>query len=567
MRQQHFLMPTLREVPADAETASHRLLLRGGYIRQLAAGVYTYLPLGQRVLRNLERIIREEMDAIGAQELLMPAMQPAPLWEQSGRYAVYGPELIRLEDRHGREFALGPTHEEVVTALIRDEIQSYRKLPLLVYQIQTKFRDERRPRFGLLRGREFLMKDAYSFAADEEQLDAIYASMTQAYNRIFTRCGLRFRAVEADSGSIGGEGGSHEFMAIADIGEDRIVTCTDCGYAANVEQADTGLPQQEKRETPEPAAEKFATPGIHTIAELEQALGVSSKQLLKTLIYEADGRAVAVLVRGDRSVNEIRLQRILHAEQIELADADTVLRLTGCPIGFVGPAGLRMPLLVDREAAAVSSAIAGSGEAGYHLRHVQPGRDFPVEHVYDLRLAAEGDRCPRCEGTLRSSRGIEVGHVFKLGTRYSAKLGASFAGASGEQRPMIMGCYGIGVSRLVSVIAEQRHEETGLLWPMAVAPFQVHVIPVSVQDEEQMLGAEALYRRLRAQGIEALLDDRQERPGMKFKDADLIGAPIRIVFGRKASEGLVEYKERQEANSLEVTVEEAYERIVRLCLN
>lgn len=455
MRQSRLLLTTLRESPAEAEAASHRLLLRAGFIRQVAAGIYTYMPLGRRVLRKLEQIVREEMDRVGAQELLMPAMQPAELWKASGRYDVYGPELIRLHDRHEREFALGPTHEEVVTALAGNEIASYRKLPVTLYQIQTKFRDERRPRYGLLRGREFLMKDAYSFDADVEGLERSYRTMYEAYHRIFARCGLRFRAVEADGGAIGGEGGTHEFMALADIGEDTIAVCTCCSYAANVEK-----------------------------------------------------------------------------------------------------------VLIDRTAANTPEAAAGADESVGHYRRGQLIEDAALDHVGDLSHVVEGDPCPRCgEGKLQFTRGIEIGQVFKLGTKYSDKLGAAFLDSSGASQSMVMGCYGIGISRMLSAVVEQHHDDLGIVWPSAVAPYDVHIIPVSASDSSQMQAAQEVYDRLLAQGAEALLDDREERPGVKFKDADLIGIPIRIVIGKDAAQGRVEWIERGSRKREIVPLDEALERL------
>ncbi|MCM3270544.1 proline--tRNA ligase [Paenibacillus elgii] len=564
MRQQNLLMPTLREVPSDAEAVSHRLMLRAGLIRPLAAGVYTYLPLGRRALRKAEAIVREEMDRIGAQEVLLPAMQPAELWRESGRYDVYGPELVRLHDRHDREFALGPTHEEVVTALVRDEISSYRKLPLTVYQIQTKFRDERRPRYGLLRGREFLMKDAYSFDTDWEGLDVTYRAMYEAYHRIFTRCGLNYRAVEADAGAIGGEGETHEFMALAEIGEDTVVACGSCGYAANLEKAEAAAVQAAAVEEAAPPLERWHTPDIRTIAQLTELLGPEASRLMKTLLYVADGKPVAVVVRGADEVNELKVQRVLGTDRLELADAETVQTVTGAPAGFAGPVGLNVPLLVDREVAALSEGIAGANERDYHYRHVRPGRDFSLAHTGDFREVRIGDRCVRCGEPLTLHRGIEVGHVFKLGTKYSTALGARVTGVSGTEHDVIMGCYGIGVSRLLSAVLEQHHDEQGIVWPLSLAPFHAHIIPVAVADDTQRKLAEELYERLHALGVEALLDDREERPGVKFKDADLIGLPVRIVVGKKAGERVVEYKERQAPEAEQLTVEEAVRRLLEL---
>lgn len=560
MRQSQLLMPTLREAPSDAEAGSHRLMLRAGLIRQLAAGIYTYLPLGRRVLRKLEQIVREEMDQAGAQEVLMPAMQPAELWQQSGRYEVYGPELIRLRDRHDREFTLGPTHEEVITSLVRGEVNSYRQLPVTLYQIQTKFRDEKRPRYGLLRGREFLMKDAYSFDEDWEGLHRSYMSMYEAYNRIFTRCGLNYRAVEADAGSIGGEGGTHEFMALADIGEDTIAACNFCSYAANLEKAEyritlgadrvLGLKQKE--------LERLHTPDIKKIDQLVETLGASADAFMKTLIYVADGKPVAVIVRGDHEVNEIKVKHALAAANLELADPQTIERVTGAPAGFAGPIGLTVQILADHAVLAMESAIAGANEKDVHLAHVNPNIHLENAKAGDYRNAIAGDCCPRCgQGRLTFHRGIEVGHVFKLGTKYSDALNAKFLNASGAEQPLIMGCYGIGVSRLLSAVLEQHSDSNGIIWPKSIAPYHVHIIPVSVKDQVQMDLAQHIAARLKEAGAETLLDDRDERAGVKFKDSDLIGIPLRIVIGKHAAEGVVELKFRSEADVQKLGFKEA----------
>ncbi|RUT28426.1 proline--tRNA ligase [Paenibacillus zeisoli] len=568
MRQSRMLIPTLREAPADAETQSHRLLLRGGYIRQLASGVYTYLPLGWRVLQKAAAIVREEMNLTDAQELLMPAMQPAELWRQSGRYEVYGPELVRLEDRHGREFALGPTHEEVITSLMKDEINSYRQLPMTLYQIQTKFRDERRPRFGLLRGREFLMKDAYSFDTDWNGLDTSYWSMHAAYTRIFTRCGLDFRSVQADAGAIGGEGETHEFMALAEIGEDTIAVCPVGDYAANLEKAEYQTSYQPEhlgtrisRRANLPAPHLLATPGVHSIDELVTFTEQEAGNFIKTLIYLMDGNPVAVLVRGDHEVNEIKLKNHTGAETVQLADAATVLQVTGAEVGFAGPVGLSIPLLVDQEVGLMDTGITGANQSDYHLSGVRPGIDFALDTVLDLRNVTLGDPCPHCGSEMNLVRGIEVGHVFKLGTKYSEALGAVYSDASGQEQNLIMGCYGIGVSRILSAVAEQHHDQNGILWPASLAPYQVHIVPLSIKDETQMGLADELYEKLTSQGIEVLLDDRDERPGVKFKDSDLIGIPIRIVIGKLAKDRQVEWKERHKAEAEVLELEAALSRI------
>ncbi|WP_028545698.1 proline--tRNA ligase [Paenibacillus taiwanensis] len=569
MRQSQLLAPTLREAPADAEAISHQLLLRAGYIRQTAAGVYSYLPLGRRVLRKFEHVVREEMDLAGAQEVLLPAIQPTELWQRSGRYDLYGPELIRFHDRHKREFALGPTHEEVITTLVGGEVNSYRKLPVTMYQIQTKFRDERRPRFGLLRGREFLMKDAYSFDTDGDGLDRSYWNMYEAYRRIFTRMGLQFRAVEADPGSIGGEGGTHEFMALAAIGEDTIVSCSLCAYAANLEKAQSvtahpsedeniaDMTGEEQSMTVCPPLTRLHTPNIRTIEQLKQAFGKATYQMIKTLIYVADGQPIAVVVRGDHEVNEIKVKNTLGAVELQLADAETTSRVTGAPVGFAGPIGLSIPVLVDEAVAGIKDALMGANEADYHYDHVVPTRDFTLERIGDYRNVREGDRCPRCEGELRFSKGIEVGHIFKLGTKYSETLAATFLDAAGKEQLMVMGCYGIGISRLLSATIEQHHDENGIIWPLAIAPYQVHLVPVSAKDAEQTKLTEHLYKWLRQHHVDVLLDDRDERLGVKLKDADLIGIPLRIVVGKDAVNGLVELKERSSRDKQMVTVEEA----------
>ncbi|OWR31197.1 proline--tRNA ligase [Saccharibacillus sp. O23] len=564
MKQSQLLIPTLREAPADAEAVSHKLMLRAGLIRQLASGVYTYLPFGFRVLKKVQEIVREEMDRAGAQELLMPAMQPAELWRESGRYDVYGPELIRLKDRHDREFALGPTHEEVITSLVAGEVNSYRQLPMTLYQIQTKYRDERRPRFGLLRGREFLMKDAYSFGRSWEELDETYRAMYEAYTRIFTRVGLNFRAVQADAGAIGGEGETHEFMALADIGEDTIVVSENGTYAANLEKAEMFWERPAVSNAEIPAMTRVHTPGAHTIEQLCEFFGCEASVFVKTILYRVDGQAVAVAVRGDREVNETKVLNALGGEIIELADGADVERLTGAAVGFAGPAGLNgAKLLIDREVQAMESAIAGANETDFHVENAKPGRDFEADLVGDYRNAAEGDLSPDGSGALKFYRGIEVGHVFKLGTKYSEKLGADYLDEEGRRRTAIMGCYGIGISRILSAVVEQHYDENGIVWPEEIAPAAVHIIPASAKDEAQMKLAVELYERFRAAGIEALLDDRDERAGVKFKDADLLGLPYRIVVGREAGEGRVEFKSRSASDKETMTADQAFERIVK----
>ncbi|KGE17301.1 proline--tRNA ligase [Paenibacillus wynnii] len=563
MRQSKLLLSTLREAPAEAETMSHQLLLRAGFIRQLAAGIYTYLPLGRRVLHKIENIVREEMDVTGAQEVLMPSMQPAELWKESERYDQYGKELMKLQDRHERDFVLGPTHEEIVTALVRNEISSYRRLPLTVYQIQTKFRDERRPRSGLLRGREFLMKDAYSFDTGSEGLNQSYWTMFNAYHRVFSRCAIQFRAVHADSGTIGGEGGSHEFMALTDIGEDTIAACSTCDYAANLEQAEVRIENAKlNQEVNVQAIEKFHTPGIRTINQLVHTLDIMPEQIIKTLIYQGDGKLLAVLVRGDHEVNEIKVRKHIGATEISLADHESVQDVAGVESGFVGPIGLEITILVDTAVAEMTLGIAGAGELDYHVRNVVPGRDFPLTSVGDFRNVTEGEACPHCEeGTLKFHQGIEIGHVFKLGTRYSKKLGATYLDTTGRNQHMIMGCYGIGISRMLAAIVEQNYDEHGIVWPAAVAPYQVHILLMSGKDNDQVELAEALYKQLNQLGIETLLDERDERPGVKFKDSSLIGIPLTIVVGKDASDGQVEIIERRTNVKASIGIAEAIARI------
>ncbi|OZB97989.1 proline--tRNA ligase [Paenibacillus sp. XY044] len=568
-KQTSILIPTLREAPAEAEARSHQLLLRAGFIRQLAAGIYSYLPLGWRVLRRIESIVREEMEDAGFQELLLPAMQPAELWERSGRYGDYGAELIRLQDRHEREFVLGPTHEEVITALAAAEVNTYRKLPLRLYQIQTKFRDERRPRFGLLRGREFLMKDAYSFDRSWEDLDRTYQAARDAYRRIFTRCGLKFSMVEAEAGSIGGEGETHEFMAPAEIGEDTIVSCPACGYAANLEKAAAaaaaGERSEEEAEHQAPAIQKVATPNTRTIEEVSAFLRIPASSILKTMIYMADGEPVAAIVRGDHEVNENKLTAALGCGALELAEPQDVLKITGTPHGYAGPVGLHIPVYLDRDAVLYGGAVAGAGEAHAHVRNVVPFRDFQPAQIGDYRSVQEGDRCPNCAEALQFAKGIEVGHIFKLGTKYSSVLDAGYTDEAGREQTMIMGCYGIGISRLLSAVAEQSLGDQGMCWPLGIAPHAVHLIPVSTQDPDQAAVVDQIATELARQGVECLIDDREERPGVKFKDADLIGLPLRIVVGKRAGEGIVEWTDRRGGVRTELTWQEAVRLAAGIC--
>jgi prolyl-tRNA synthetase len=559
LKQSQMLIPTLREVPADAEIASHKLLLRAGMARQLASGIYTYLPLALRSLHKIQAIVREEMNRAGGQELLMPAMQPAEIWHQTGRWDVYGPELVRLNDRHDRSFALGPTHEEVVTSLVRDEINSYKKLPINLYQIQTKFRDEVRPRFGLIRCREFIMKDAYSFDTTQEGLDRNFQAMYDAYTNIFTRVGLNFRAVEADAGAIGGKG-TYEFMALCDIGEDTIAYSEEGDFAANLEKAEVVYKPSAKPDTETPASEKLHTPGVKTIEQLTQALQIESKQIIKSLVYRVDEKLVMVLVRGDHELNEVKLKNLYDATLVGLASEAEILAVTGAPTGFIGPVGVdakKVEIIADNFVQDVHDGVAGANETDYHLLHVVAGRDFQVSRYADLRNITEGDECPRTGGVIKFARGVEVGHVFKLGTKYSQAIGATFLDENGRSQPMIMGCYGIGVSRTIAAVIEQNNDENGIIWPVAVAPFHVHVIPVNVKVDEQRQTSERIVETLRHAGVEVLYDDRPERAGVKFKDADLIGLPLRITVSDKASqEGTVEVRVRKNGVSYDVKLEE-----------
>ncbi|HKI50731.1 MAG TPA: proline--tRNA ligase [Geothermobacteraceae bacterium] len=564
MRYSQFLLNTVKESPADAEIVSHKLMLRTGMIKKVAAGIYNYLPFGLRSIRKVEQIIREEMNRAGAQELLMPTVNPAELWQESGRWAQYGKELLRIKDRKETEFCLGPTHEEVVTDIVRREVKSYRQLPLNLYQIQTKFRDEIRPRFGLMRGREFIMKDAYSFDLDDAGAEQAYERMYQAYRRIFERCGLKFRAVEADSGAIGGSY-SHEFMVLADSGEDAIVSCDSCEYAANVEKAELKPANQE----PAPAQQeltRIATPGQKSIAEVAAFLKLPASQTVKALVVETDtGEACMVLLRGDRELNEIKLCHLLDCNEISFPTDERVATLTGFPVGFLGPFGAKIPLIADHEVREMSDFVCGANEVDFHLTGVNHGRDLKLERYADLRQAEAGDPCPRCQGKLEVWRGIEVGHVFKLGTKYSAALNATVLDEQGQERTLVMGCYGIGVGRTVAASIEQNHDDNGIIWPMPIAPFQVLVTLVNPRDAEVVAAGEDLYRQLLEKGVEVLLDDRDERPGSKFKDADLIGIPLRITVGsRGLQEGQFELQERRTGERTMLLMSETADTLVQM---
>ncbi|MCK4501964.1 MAG: proline--tRNA ligase [Desulfuromonadales bacterium] len=565
MRYSQYLLPTLKETPADAEVISHQLMMRAGMIRKVAAGIYSYLPFGLRSLRKMEQIIREEMDRAGAIECLMPMANPAELWQESGRWEKYGKELLRFKDRKGADFCMGPTHEEVITDIVRNTVSSYKQLPLNLYQIQTKFRDEIRPRFGLMRGREFIMKDAYSFDIDDSGADTSYAKMYQAYRNIFNRCGLKFRSVEADSGTIGGNF-SHEFMVLAESGEDAIVSCDSCEYAANVEKAELLYGELE---TPAATMElqSVDTPRQKSIAEVATFLELSPHQLLKTLIVQtADDEVVAVLLRGDRELNPIKLANLLDTDAVHMAEDKVVKEVTGAPTGFAGPIGLKIKVIADTEIKGMADFVVGGNGVDLHFTGVNQGRDFTVSQFADVRQAEAGDPCPRCtSGKFESWRGIEVGHIFKLGTKYSEAMNATVLDAQGKSQPLVMGCYGIGAGRTVAAAIEQNHDENGLILPMPLAPFQVLVTMVNPKDDQVREAAEKLYRQLLDLGLEVLLDDRDERPGIKFKDGDLIGIPLRVTVGaRSLKEGNVELKERRSGEVSLVPVADVVDQLQQL---
>lgn len=547
-------MPTLREVPAEAEITSHKLMLRAGLMRKLASGVYNYLPLGLRTLRKIEEIIREEMNRAGAQEILCSALLPSELWKESGRWDVFGPEMFKVIDRNEREFCLGPTHEEIFTDIIRNDIKSYKDLPLNIYQIQTKYRDERRPRFGVMRSREFTMKDAYSFDTNLEGLDKSFNSMHEAYCRIFNRCKLNYSPVEADSGAMGGTG-SVEFMVKSDIGEAEVVFCPECGYAANMEKAPTNKIEASKGEALKDT-EKVLTPHARTIDELVGFFNTTKDKFAKTLIYQADDKVIAVMVRGDREVNETKVINHVKAIDLSLAESEVVKKATGAEVGFAGPIGIKVDeLLVDYEVLNIENMIIGANETGYHIINVNYERDF-TGFVGDFRNIVEGDSCPKCGTPVSINRGIEVGHIFKLGTKYSAAFNANYIDENGEKNPIIMGCYGIGINRTMAAIIEQYHDDNGIIWPLSVAPYHVIIVPVNVKDEKVVKTSYEIYNKLNEMGVETLIDDRNERAGVKFNDADLIGIPMRITVGKKAKDGIVEFKLRNETEVKDIKIED-----------
>ncbi|MBQ1894797.1 MAG: proline--tRNA ligase [Clostridiales bacterium] len=563
MRVSKMFMATQREIPADAEIPSHQLMLRAGLMRKCASGIYSYMPLGWKAYRKVENVIREEMDAAGAQELIMPALLTAETYQASGRWERFGPEMFRLTDRGGRPFCLGPTHEEPFTEAVRDTVRSYKQLPVTLYQIQHKYRDEKRPRFGVMRSREFVMKDAYSFDMDEEGLDKSYKTMYDAYRKIFDRLGLNYTIVDADSGAMGGSG-SQEFMVKSPVGEDGIAYCDACGYAANEEKASCGVPEAVEADLLE--IEKIHTPDVKTIEELMQFMNADPSAFVKTILYNIDGKIVAVMVRGDREINETKLGNLFDAIEINLAAFEDVERITGAKVGFAGPVGLKekIEIICDNEVSSMKNFIVGANESDYHLKNVNIGRDFEPDRICDIRNAVEGDPCPRCGKPLAMARGIEVGHIFKLGTKYSDALHCVYLDKDGKEKTMIMGCYGIGVSRTLAAVIEQYHDDDGIIWPVECAPYKAIIIPTKVTDEENMALAEDIYKRLTDAGIEVLIDDRNERPGVKFKDADLIGIPFRITVGRRAGEGIVEIKKRAGGETSEVTADEAIKAAIEL---
>jgi prolyl-tRNA synthetase len=565
MRLSQTLVPTLKEAPSEAEVPSHIFMVRGGYLRKVAAGIYSFLPLGWKVVQKVSKIIREEMNRAGASEVFLPAIIPAELWQESGRWEQYGAQLLRLKDRKGGDFVVGPTHEEVICALVRGDVRSWRHLPLNLYQIQTKFRDELRPRAGLMRGREFIMKDAYSFHVDEKDAKREYQNMYDAYHRIFKRCGLAFRAVEADTGNIGGSL-SHEFQVLAETGEDALVACDKCDYAANVEQAVTRKAPPAAAGQGKAAMANVSTPGKHSIADVSAFLKVPATSLAKTLIYLADGKPVAVLVRGDREVNEIKVKKALGANDVVLASDAGVREVTGAPVGFAGPVGLKagVGIYVDDEVAAMTDFVVGANAADAHLTGVNLDRDFKATAVGDFRQAAPGDACPRCEGgTFKGYKGIEVGHVFYLGQKYSKPMGVSFLDVDGKEKAAEMGCYGIGVTRIVAAAIEQHHDANGIVWPVPLAPYEVAVLELQQDDDNVIATAKKIYEDLQAAGIDVLYDDRDERAGVKFKDADLIGIPYRIAVGKKGlAEGIVELKLRKGTEVRKINIGEVVPLVV-----
>ncbi len=566
MRWSNAYIPTLKEEPAEAEVVSHKLMLRAGMIKKVGAGIYTLLPFGLIVAKKVEQIVREEMNRAGALELLMPILSPAELWQETGRWDVYGDELMRMKDRHKRDFVLGPTHEEIITDLVRGRLRSYRQLPVTLYQIQTKFRDEIRPRFGVMRGREFIMKDAYSFNRNEECLDKTYWGMHAAYDAVFRRCGLKFRPVLADSGAIGGDV-THEFMVLANSGESLVISCPndECAYAATDETAESVIEDFVSDGEPE-AVSEVHTPNMKTVEDVCSFLKTEPRNLVKTILYEGDGEVIGALIRGDREISEPKLRRALRTDIITMADAETVQRLTGAEVGFAGPVGLQdVKLVVDKSVTKMRNFITGANKTDYHLTGVNCERDFSPAIVADITVAAAGDTCIKCGRTLTEYRGIEVGQIFKLGTKYSESMKAVFADENGNEIPFTMGCYGIGITRTVAAAIEQNHDENGIIWPPSIAPYLVLITPIAFQQDEVRAVTEEIYSGLCGEGIETLLDDRDERPGVKFKDADLIGIPLRVTIGsRGLKEGKVEVRLRRTGETREIAVEGAVRKIIEI---
>lgn len=567
MRYSNYFIPTLKDDPSDAEVVSHKLMIRGGMIRKLAAGIYNYLPLGLRSIGKVEAIVREEMNKAGAIELLMPAVLPGELWEESGRWDYYGKELLRFKDRADREFCIGPTHEEIITDIVRRDISSYKQLPVNLYQIQTKFRDEIRPRFGVMRAREFIMKDAYSFDATVEGAEKSYWSMYEAYTRIFERCGLEFRAVLADTGNIGGNF-SHEFMVLAPTGEDIIMSCDKCDYAANLELAEIGGQEVAEyiSEESSDSIKEVHTPNLKSVEEVAQQLNVKPSNLIKTMIVEVDGNLIAALVRGDYELSLTKLRKSLGAEIVELATPDQILEATGGPMGFSGPVGLKIRKVADISVKTMGTSVTGANKADYHVMNVTLGKDFEINEFYDIRVASDGDKCPKCdEGSLVSTRGIEVGHVFMLGTKYSEAMNATFVDSDGKEKPFIMGCYGIGIGRTVAAAIEQNHDESGMIFPKSLAPFQVTVLPLKIKDERILAESERIYSELIEAGYEAIIDDRDVGPGFKFKDAELIGIPIIVAVGpRTIKDNEAEVKVRKTGDSRNIKLKEVFKEVSEL---
>lgn len=563
MKYSQLFIPTLKETPAEAEIISHKLMLRSGMIRKLSAGIYSILPLGLRVIRKIENIVRDEMNKAGAQEVFLPCIQPAELWKESGRWDFYGKDLLRIKDRHQRDFCFGPTHEEVITDLVRKEIHSYRQLPLNLYQIQTKFRDEIRPRFGVMRSREFIMKDAYSFDCDEEGLEKAYQKMYQAYNNAFKRCGLKFKAVEADTGTIGGSF-SHEFMVLANSGEEAIAFCDTCDYGANIEKAaiktSDSHSKEDKRElTP------IETPVMKSVEEVSSFLKIKPQNIIKTLIFKTDKGPLAALVRGDHQINEIKLKILTGCSDMSLASEDIVKDVSGAPVGFSGPVGLKINIFSDQAIQQGSNFVTGANKPDLHFLNVNVGRDYVVKKFGDIRNIENNDYCPKCSGLIQIKRGIEVGHIFKLGDKYSKTLKATFLDKSGKEKNILMGCYGLGIGRIAAAAIEQNHDKDGIVWPLSIAPFQVAIIPISIKNTDICNMANNLYKDLSSKKIEVLIDDRKERPGVKFKDADLLGIPLQIIIGeRNLKEGAVELKVRKNQTSERITVSEIGTKISRI---